>query len=37
MIPKEKNTYACIAVIDVDSVLKVDKKVFPQIHLEQCK
>ena len=37
MIPNEKNTYACIAVIDVDSVLKVDKKVFPQIYLEQCK
>ena len=25
-IPKEKNHYACIAAIDVDSVLKVDKK-----------
>ena len=25
-IPKEKNHYACIAPIDIDSVLKVDKK-----------
>ena len=26
MIPKEKNSYVCIAVIDIDSVLKIDKK-----------
>ena len=36
-IPKERNSYACIAVIDIDSVLKVDKKVYPQVYLEQCK
>ena len=36
-IPKEKNHYACIAVIDTDSVLKIDKKVYPQVYLEQCK
>ena len=36
-IPKERNHYACIAAIDVDSVLKVDKKVYPQAYLEQCK
>ena len=26
-VPKERNNYACIAVIDIDSVLKIDKKV----------
>ena len=36
-IPKERNPYACIAAIDVDSVSKVDKKVYPQAYLEQCK
>ena len=36
-IPKERSHYACIAAIDVDSVLKVDKKVYPQAYLEQCK
>ena len=36
-IPKEKNHYACIAAIDVDSVLKIDKKVYQQACLEQCK
>ena len=33
----EKNHYVCIPAIDIDSVLKVDKKVFPQAYLEQCK
>ena len=27
-IPKEKIEYACIACISIDSVLKVDKKIF---------
>ena len=36
-IPKEKNHYICIAAIFTDSVLKVDKKNYPQIYLEQCK
>ena len=36
-IPKEKNKYACIACITVDSVLKVDKKNYLQVYLEQCK
>ena len=31
-IPKERNHYICI-----DSVLKVDKKNYPQVSLEQCK
>ena len=27
----------CIATIDIDSVLKIDKKVYPQVYLEECK
>ena len=33
----EKQCYWYIAPIDIDSVLKVDKKVYPQAYLEQCK
>ena len=36
-IPKERVEYVCIACISVDSVLKVDKKNYPQVYLEQCK
>ena len=36
-IPKERNHYICIAAICTDSVLKVEKKSYPQIYLEQCK
>ena len=34
-IPKERNYYICIAAICIDSVLKVDKKNYPQVYLEQ--
>ena len=37
VLPMEKNRYICIPAIDIDSVLKIDKKVFPQAYLEQCK
>ena len=37
IVPIEKNNYICIPVIDIDSVLKIDKKVYPQVYLEQCK
>ena len=33
----EKKHYICIPVIDIDSVLKFDKKAYPQAYLEQCK
>ena len=33
----EKNHYICISAIDIDSVLKIDKKEYPQAHLEECK
>ena len=29
--------YTCIACITIDSVLKMDKKYFPQVYLEECK
>ena len=37
VVPVENQCYLCIAVIDIDSALKVDKKVYPQAYLEQCK
>ena len=37
VIPEENTHYTCISVIDIDSVLKIDKKAFPQAYLEQCK
>ena len=36
-IPKERVEYACIACINVHSVLKVVKISYPQVYLEQCK
>ena len=36
-IPMERNHYICIPVIDIDSVLKINKRVYPQAYLEQCK
>ena len=36
-IPIEKNNYICIPVIDIDSVLKTDKRAYHQAYLEQCK
>ena len=29
--------YICISGICIDSVLKTDKKNYPQVYLEQCK
>ena len=36
IVPSERQAYLCIAAIDIDSVLKVNKKVYPQAYLEQC-
>ena len=33
----ERNHYICIPVTDIDSVLKIDKRAYPQAYLEQCK
>ena len=37
VVPTEKNHYFCIPAIDIDSVLKIDKKAYPQAYLEECK
>ena len=36
-IPIERNHYICIPAIDIDSVLKIDKRAYPQAYLEQSK
>ena len=36
-IPKENMHYTCIACITTDSVMKMDKKYFPQVYLEERK
>ena len=36
-IPKENTYYTCTACITIDSVLKIDKKNYPQVYLEECK
>ena len=36
-IPEKNTHYTCISAIDIDSVLKIDKKSFPQAYLEQYK
>ena len=37
IVPMKKNHYICIPAIDIDSVLKIDKKASPQAYLEDCK
>ena len=37
IVPIEKNHYICIPATDIDSVLKIDKKTYPQAYLEECK
>ena len=36
-IPKENTHYTCIACITVVSVMKMNKKNYPQVYLEECK
>ena len=36
-MPKENMHYTCIACITIDSVMKMDKKYFLQVYLEECK
>ena len=33
----KKNNCICIPATDIDSVLKIDKSLYPQAYLEQCK
>ena len=36
-MPKENMHYTCIAFIAIDSVMKMNKKNYPQVYLEECK
>ena len=36
-LPKQKTHYTCITCITVDSVLKMNKKNYPHVYLEECK
>ena len=36
-VPEENTYYTCIACITYDSVLKMNKKNYPQVCLEECK
>ena len=37
IIPFQRNHCICIPAIDIDSVLKINKRAYPQAYLEQCK
>ena len=36
-IPKERIPCVCIPAISIDSLLRINKKNYPQVYLEQCK
>ena len=36
-IPKESMHYTCIVCITIDSVMRMEKKNYPQVYLEECK
>ena len=36
-MPKENEHYTCIACITIDSVMRMEKKNYPQVYLEECK
>ena len=36
-VPKENKHYTCIACITIDSIMKMVKKIYPQVYLEECK
>ena len=36
-IPKENASYKCLSVIMLDSVIRINKKYYPQTLLEECK
>ena len=35
--PKESMHYTCITCITIDSVVRMEKKNYPQVYLEECK
>ena len=36
-LPKENSYYTCIDCITIDSIIKMNKKNYPQVYLEECK
>ena len=36
-VPKESASYNCISLIGLDSVIRLNKKYYPQTLLEECK
>ena len=36
-MPKEKVSYKCLSIIMLNSVVKIKKKYYPQMLLEECK
>ena len=36
-VPKENMRYTCIACLTIDSVVRKNKKNYPQVYLEECK
>ena len=36
-LPKENTYYTCIACITIDSIIKMNKKDYPQVYLKECK
>ena len=36
-VPKENGSYKCLSLIMLDSVIRVNKKYYPQTLLEECK
>ena len=36
-MPKEKAPCKCLSIIRIDSIIKANKKYYPQILLEECK
>ena len=36
-VPKENERYTCIACITIDSVMRMEKKNYRQVYLEECK
>ena len=36
-VPKENMHYTCIICVTIDSVMRMEKKNYPQFYLEECK
>ena len=37
VVPKENMQYTCVACVTIDSVMRMDKKNYLQVYLEECK